>query len=57
MESSSKSNSPTRSAVATSGNVLVVCRFRPLNAKEKEMGTKPCCDFAGDKKQVKLNLT
>jgi len=35
----------------------VVCRFRPLNKKEKEMGSKACTDFHADKKGVTINLS
>src|SRR5574343_102072 len=34
------------------GNVNVVCRFRPLNQKEKDMNEKPCVDFGADGKTV-----
>ncbi|OMJ87533.1 hypothetical protein SteCoe_10708 [Stentor coeruleus] len=34
------------------GNVTVVCRFRPLNQKEKDMNDKPCVDFGSDGKTV-----
>ena len=34
------------------GNVNVVCRFRPLNQKEKDMNEKPCVDFGSDGKTV-----
>ncbi|OMJ65627.1 hypothetical protein SteCoe_37881 [Stentor coeruleus] len=36
----------------TKGNVTVVCRFRPLNQKEKDMNDKPCVDFGSDGKTV-----
>ena len=34
------------------GNVTVVCRFRPLNHKEKEMNDKMCVEFCSDLKTV-----
>ena len=32
------------------GNVTVVCRFRPFNAKEIEMGTEPVVNFKSSDK-------
>ena len=34
------------------GNVTVVCRFRPLNQKEKDMNDKMCVEFCSDLKTV-----
>lgn len=31
---------------------MVVCRFRPFNAKEKEMGARPVADFNKDGQNV-----
>lgn len=39
------------------GNVVVVCRVRPLNKKEIAMGTSCCLDFNSDKKNVVLNMS
>jgi hypothetical protein len=36
--------------------VLVVCRFRPLNKKELQLGSKACVEFAADKKTVTVKL-
>ena len=41
---------------ANSGNVTVVCRFRPFNEKELEMGSKPIVSFDENKKSLKLNV-
>ena len=41
---------------ANSGNVTVVCRFRPFNEKELEMGSKPIVSFDGNGKSLKLNV-
>ena len=40
-----------------SGNVMVVCRARPLNNKEIDKGAKCCLDFAKDKKNISINMT
>ncbi|CAG9321136.1 unnamed protein product [Blepharisma stoltei] len=34
------------------GNIKVVCRFRPLNQKEKEISMQTCVDFSPDKRTV-----
>ena len=44
-------------AKATSGNVLVVNRIRPLNKKEIEKGAKCCLDFNPDKRNITLHLS
>ena len=36
--------------MSASGNVQVVCRVRPLNAKEIAKGSKCCLDFNKDGK-------
>jgi kinesin family member 5 len=36
------------------GNVTVVCRFRPLNQKEKDMNEKMCIEFGPDLKTVSI---
>lgn len=36
------------------GNVTVVCRFRPLNQKEKDMNDKMCVEFCLDLKTVNV---
>jgi hypothetical protein len=41
-------------AEVVSGNVTVVCRFRPFNAKEIEMGTNPSIEFANDFRKVNV---
>jgi hypothetical protein len=33
---------------------MVVCRFRPFNAKEREMGTKCVAHFNGDGQHLTL---
>jgi hypothetical protein len=38
----------SKQAAATEGNVMVVCRFRPFNQQEIQMGTKACAEFAKD---------
>ena len=43
---------PSLEDTESKGNVTVVCRFRPLNQKEKDMNEKPCVDFASDGKTV-----
>ena len=42
---------------ASTGNVMVVCRARPLNNKEVEKGAKCCLDFHKDKKNIAINMT
>ena len=39
------------------GNVMVVCRARPLNNKEIDKGAKCCLEFAKDKKNIAINMT
>lgn len=34
------------------GNILVLCRFRPLNEKEKQMSDQLCVNFPDDQKTV-----
>lgn len=41
----------------TSGNVLVVCRVRPMNKSEIEKGSKTCLDFDKNKKNITINMT
>lgn len=41
----------------SSGNVMVVCRARPLNNKEIDRGAKCCLDFHKDKKNIAINMT
>ena len=36
----------------TSGNIKVVCRFRPLNEKEKDFAVGICVEFLPDDKTV-----
>ena len=38
------------------GNVMVVCRARPLNNKEIDKGAKCCLEFAKDKKNIAINM-
>lgn len=38
------------------GNVMVVCRARPLNNKEIEKGAKCCLEFSKDKKNIAINM-
>ena len=38
------------------GNVMVVCRARPLNNKEIDKGAKCCLDFNKDKKNISINM-
>lgn len=40
----------------SSGNVMVVCRARPLNNKEIEKGAKCCLEFHKDKKNIAINM-
>ena len=42
---------------ASSGNVMVVCRVRPLNKKEIDKGSVCCLDFRPDKKGITINMT
>ena len=39
-----------------SGNVTVVCRFRPFNNREKEMGVSQAVEFNPDGKRCKILL-
>jgi kinesin family member 5 len=41
-------------AEVISGNVNVVCRFRPFNQKEIAMGTNPSVDFNSDGRKVNV---
>lgn len=43
--------------MAEKGNVVVICRVRPLNKKEIAMGTSCCLDFHPDKKQVAIQMS
>ncbi|CAG9323451.1 unnamed protein product [Blepharisma stoltei] len=36
------------------GNVKVICRFRPLNSKEKEYSERSCIEFGSDLKSVRM---
>ena len=40
----------------STGNVMVVCRARPLNNKEIDKGAKCCLEFAKDKKNIAINM-
>lgn len=40
-----------------SGNVVVACRVRPINNKEKAMGTSCCIDFSQDHRNLTLNMS
>lgn len=42
---------------ATTGNVMVVCRVRPLNQKEIAKGSKCCLDFFPDKKTISIAMS
>ena len=62
-KSPSKSTAPNQNPVplqkgesASSGNVTVVCRFRPFNESELEMGAKPIVNFNENKKNVTINV-
>ena len=44
------------SAPKNSGNVTVVCRFRPFNQKEIAMGTEPVVEFKPDKQKLFIKL-
>jgi hypothetical protein len=46
-------NNPLKS----SGNMLVVCRARPMIKQEIEMGSKNCLDLDKNKKNLTLNLS
>ena len=37
------------------GNVRVLCRFRPLNDKEKQMSEQLCVDFSSDQQTVVIH--
>lgn len=39
------------------GNVVVVCRVRPLNKKEIGMGTTCCLDFNPDGQKITLSMS
>ena len=40
----------------STGNVMVVCRARPLNNKEIEKGAKCCLEFHKDQKNIAINM-
>ena len=40
-----------------SGNVVVVCRVRPLNKMELAKGSNCCLDFSPDQKGLCLNMS
>lgn len=40
----------------STGNVMVVCRARPLNNKEIDKGAKCCLEFNKDKKNIAINM-
>jgi hypothetical protein len=40
----------------TSGNVMVVCRVRPLNQKEINKGSKCCLEFNKNGKDIGINM-
>jgi hypothetical protein len=40
----------------SSGNVLVVCRVRPMNKSEIEKGSKTCLEFDKNKKNITINM-
>ena len=42
---------------ATTGNVIVACRVRPLNKKELAMGSICCMDFNPNKKDIQINMS
>ena len=42
--------------IASSGNVTVVCRFRPFNQKEIAMGAKAIVSFNEDQKNLTLRV-
>jgi hypothetical protein len=46
-------NNPLKS----SGNMLVVCRARPMIKQEIEMGSKNCLDLDKNQKNLTLNLS
>jgi kinesin family protein 5 len=43
-----ETTSPAKNKPSASGNVTVVCRFRPFNEKEKAMGTKTGAEFGAN---------
>jgi len=44
-------------AAAAAGNVMVVCRVRPMNSSEIARGAKCCLDFNKDGKNVAINMS
>lgn len=40
----------------STGNVMVVCRARPLNNKELDKGAKCCLEFHKDQKNIAINM-
>ena len=42
--------------MSSKGNVMVVCRVRPLNQKEIAKGAACCLDFMPNKKEIHLNM-
>ena len=38
------------------GNVIVACRVRPLNSKEKEKGGDCCVEFGNDNQTISINI-
>lgn len=63
MKEESKDNSVAMSedndkADDNSGNVKVMCRFRPLNSNElSREGDKICCEFHPNKRSVTMKLS
>ena len=54
-KNSSASSASDSSGAASTGNVIVVCRFRPLNQNElNHGGTNVCSDFHPNKKSVTI---
>ena len=43
-------------APASGGNVMVVCRVRPMNASEIARGAKCCLDFNKDGKSIAITM-
>lgn len=41
---------------ASAGNVMVICRVRPMNNSEIARGAKCCLEFNKDKKNVAINM-
>lgn len=41
----------------SAGNVVVVCRVRPLNKKEIALGAHCCLDFNPDTKNITINMS